>query len=86
MWERLGFFAAVLMPFWNIPLIIRLEQRKSAGDISLAWVLGVWACIVLMLPAGLQSPDPAYRAFCLVNSVFFTVVVIQVLRYRKTSR
>ena len=78
----LGLVAAVAMPFWNIPLIVRIQRRKSSRDISLAWVLGIWACILLMLPSALVSPDAIFRAFAVVNSVLFTAVVVQVLRHR----
>jgi hypothetical protein len=83
MWHTIGFLAAVLMPLWNIPLIWHLERRKSSRDISLPWALGVWGCILLMLPDGLRSADPTFRAFCVVNVVCFTVVVVQVLRYHR---
>ena len=35
-----------------------------------------------MLPAGLASPDPIFRVFAIVNLLFFSVVVAQVIRYR----
>ena len=35
-----------------------------------------------MLPSALASPEAVFKAFGLVNTVFFTAVVIQVLRYR----
>ncbi len=78
----LGLTAAVVMPFWNIPLIVKIQQRRSSRDISLAWVVGVWMCIVLMLPAALASPDVTFRVFTLVNTVLFTAVLVQVLRFR----
>ena len=80
--EVLGFVAAVVMPFWNIPLILKIQQRKSSKDLSLGWALGVFFCILLMLPAGLSSPDRTFRVFTIVNSVLFAGVVIQVIRYR----
>ena len=80
--QTVGLIAAVAMPFWNIPLIIRISQRKSSKDISLPWALGVLSCIVLMLPSALASPDVIFKAFGVVNSVFFTAVVVQVVRYR----
>ena len=80
--KMIGLIAAVVMPLWNIPLIWKLEQRKSSKDISTAWAVGVWVCILLMLPSGLQSTDAVFRAFAIVNTVFFTAVAIQVLRYR----
>jgi len=80
---RVGLIAAIILPFWNIPLILRIIQRKSSADISLWWVLGVWTCIVLMFPAGLRSTDVVWRTFNIVNFVFFTGVVAVTLRYRK---
>ena len=80
--EKLGWISAVVLPFWNIPLIIRIERRKSSKDISLAWALGVFSCLVGMLPSGLQSPDPVFKAFTCVNLTIFSAVVAQVLRYR----
>ena len=80
--ETIGMVAAAAMPLWNIPLILRIERRRSSGDISLAWVLGVWACILLMSPAAVRSSDPAFRIFGWMNLVLFTGVVVQVLRFR----
>lgn len=81
--EQLGFLAAVAMPMWNIPLIIKISKRKSAGDISLVWALGVFACILLMLPAALKSPDRAFRVFGILNTVLFGAAVVQIFRYRR---
>lgn len=80
--QTIGLIAAVLMPLWNIPLIVRIEKRKSSRDISVSWALGVLACILLMLPASLISPDPVLRVFGVANAILFTAVVIQILRYR----
>lgn len=80
--ERLGLIAAVVLPLWNIPLIVRITRRRSSRDVSLWWALGVYGCLLLMLPAGLTSGDAVFRTFTLVNIVLFTLVVIQVLRYR----
>ena len=70
------------MPFFNIPLIIRIQRRKSSRDISLSWALGVWACMAAMLPSGLASSDIVFQAFTVSNVVLFSGVVVQVLRYR----
>ena len=77
-----GLIAGVLLPLWNIPLVLRIGRRRSSADISLAWAVGVWACILLMLPAALVSSDVVFRIFSILNAVFFTAVVIQVFRYR----
>lgn len=82
----IGLIAAVAMPLWNIPLILRIWKRRSSADISVAWVVGVWACIVLMLPSALLSNDFVFRAFGVVNTVFFTAVLIVVLMHRKPPR
>ena len=80
--EKLGWISAVVLPFWNIPLIVRIGQRKSSKDISLAWALGVLICLVGMLPSGLRSADGVFKAFTVVNLAIFSLVVVQVLRYR----
>lgn len=80
--QWLGMVAAVAMPLWNIPLILRIERRRSSADLSLAWALGVFGCIVLMLPAALHSPDAVFRVFSVANAVLFGAVVVQMLRYR----
>lgn len=77
--QILGVVSGVLMPFFNIPLIVRIARRRSSADISLAWVVGVWLCIVGMVPSSLQSSDVVLYAFGVVNVVFFTGVLIAVL-------
>ncbi len=80
--KTLGLVAAVILPLWNIPLILQIRHRRSSKDISLAWAFGVFACLLVMLPGGLRSPDPVYRTFTVVNAVLFSGVVVAVLRYR----
>jgi hypothetical protein len=79
--QILGVVSGVLMPFFNIPLILRIARRRSSEDISVAWVVGVWLCIVGMVPASLQSSDVVLYAFGIVNVVFFTGVLIAVLYF-----
>lgn len=83
--EQVGLVASVAMPLWNIPLIVKIIKRKSSNDISLSWVLGVWACCLLMAPSGFTSTDIVWRTFNIVNIVLFTGVVIVVLKYRKKT-
>ena len=78
----IGIVAAVILPFWNIPLIIRIQKRKSSQDISLFWVVGVWVCLLLMLPSAVVSSDIVFKVFSFVNIVFFSLVVLQTFRYR----
>lgn len=84
--EKIAFVAAIILPLWNIPLIVRIIKRGSSKDISLYWVLGVWTCFVLMAPEGFTSPDPVWRAFNIMNIILFTAVLITVLAYRKGRR
>jgi len=83
--EKLGFVSAVILPLWNIPLMLRVIHRRSSQDISLWWALGVWVCILMMFPAGIQSPDPIWRTFTWTNTVLFTAVVLVTLKYRKKT-
>jgi len=77
-----GLISAVVLPLWNIPLIWRVIKRRSAADISLFWLFGVWLCFIFMLPSALLSTDFVLRAFGVVNIIFFTMVVITVMIYR----
>lgn len=77
--------AAVVMPMFNIPLIVKIIKRKSSADLSLAWALGVWVCILLMTPQALRSQDISYKAFGSVNLIFFSAVTFFILKYRRKS-
>ena len=81
--EKVAFIAAIVLPLWNIPLIVRVIKRKSSEDISIYWVMGVWICFLLMAPQALTSSDIVWRAFNIMNLILFTAVVIAVLAYRK---
>ena len=81
--EHIGLAASVALPLWNIPLIMNIIKRRSSADISIAWVMGVWICSLLMAPAGLMSKDIGWKSFNIVNLILFTGVVIVVLKYRK---
>ena len=81
--ERIGLIASIVMPLWNIPLIVKIVQRRSSKDISISWAMGVWICAILMAPSGFTSKDMVWRCYNIVNLVLFTGVVIAVWRYRK---
>lgn len=81
----IGLIAAIVLPFWNIPLILRIMERKSSRDISLGWAYGVFGTLLAMLPAALVSEDLVFKVFNLVNISLFSVVVVMVVRYRKTD-
>jgi uncharacterized protein with PQ loop repeat len=79
----IGLVAAIVLPFFNIPLIVKIVKRRCAHDISLSWVWGVWICTLLMAPSGFTSTDLVWRCYNIVNLVLFTGVVIAVWRFRK---
>lgn len=83
--QKIAFIAAIILPLWNIPLIVRIIHRKSSKDISIYWVFGVWICFLLMAPDAFRSSDPVWRAFNIANLILFTAVVIAVVAYRKTG-
>jgi hypothetical protein len=80
--DKIALIAAVTLPFWNIPLIWRIVERKSSQDISLAWCLGVFVCILAMAPQGLTSTDKIWRLFNIANLFWFSLVTITVIYYR----
>lgn len=79
----LGLCAAVILPLWNIPLIVRIIQRRSSQDISLWWAVGVWVCLVIMAPSGLISKDIVWKVFNIVNFILFSAVMITAVMYHK---
>lgn len=84
--KTIALIAAIILPLWNIPLIVRIIKRRSSKDISIPWALGVWICFLLMAPEAIRSPDLVWRTFNVVNLVLFTAVVVVVLIYRKISK
>lgn len=81
--DTIAFFVAIILPFFNIPLIIRMIQRKSSEDINLFWALGVWICLLLMAPSAFRSADMIWKTFNMINVVLFSSVVITVFYFRK---
>ena len=81
--QAIGMLSGIIMPLFNIPLILRIVRRRSSGDISLVWVIGVWSCVIAMLPSSLQSPDPVLVVFGIINSLFFSVVFFTVLYFHR---
>jgi uncharacterized protein with PQ loop repeat len=84
--EMLALIASVVMPLWNIPLIVKIIQRKSSGDLSLAWLWGVWLCMLFMVPWAIVTRDVVLKVFSLVNFVLFSSVVVVVVKYRHGAK
>ncbi|PIU41875.1 MAG: hypothetical protein COS99_03130 [Candidatus Omnitrophica bacterium CG07_land_8_20_14_0_80_42_15] len=83
--QKIGLIAAIILPLWNIPLIVRIIKRRSSEDISMFWALGVWICLLLIAPSGFTSKDIVWRTYNVVNFVFFSAVTAIVLLYRKAK-
>jgi hypothetical protein len=80
--EVLALAASVIMPLFNIPLIVKIIRRRSSDDLSLSWLFGIWGCILLMIPWALVTQDVVLRAFGIMNFLLFSAVVVVVLKYR----
>ena len=78
--KTVGLIAAIILPLFNIPLILKMIKRKSSSDISLCWALGVWCCLLLMAPSGFTSEDIVWKTFNYANIVLFTIVVITAIK------
>ncbi len=74
--------AAIVLPFWNIPMIVRISRRKSSDDVSLWWAFGVLVCLLLLVPSGLASQDAVFKVYSVVNFILFAALVVQIMRYR----
>ena len=83
MTQKIALIAAIILPLWNIPLIVRVIKRKSSKDISVYWALGVWTCFVFMAPEAIRTDDIVWKTFNIVNLIFFSAVLVTVLVYRK---
>jgi len=81
--KTIGFWAAVILPLWDIPLIVRVVRRKSSQDISLIWAVGIWVAAVLMAPSAFIKADRIAIGFNVMNVVMLTGVLIVTIKYRK---
>ncbi len=81
--KTLGFWAAVVLPLWDIPLIVRMVRRRSSQDISLAWIFGLWGASLFMAPSAFVSRDILAMGFNTMNVAMLTAVLAAVLKYRK---
>ena len=82
--ETVSLIAAAALPMFDIPLIVRIVKRRSSGDISISWIVGLWVCSIGMAPAAiLSSTDLVWKTFNIVNVVLLTGVLVAVIYYRK---
>lgn len=85
-YHTLGLVASIALPLFNIPLMMRMVERKSSADLSLIWVLGVFACIAATLPAAWHSPDVIFKVYQVINIIFFSGVTFLAVFYRRRNR
>ncbi|MDD2866191.1 MAG: hypothetical protein WC409_06240 [Candidatus Omnitrophota bacterium] len=83
--KTIALIAAVVLPLWNIPLIVKIHRRRSAEDFSRSWALGVWVCLALMFPAAMRSDDIVFKTYSIVNIILFSMVVGWVLRFKRKT-
>ena len=83
MMKTIALIAGIVLPLFNVPLIVRVIKRRSSKDLSMSWAIGVWTCFLLMLPESLHSSDIVWRVFSIMNITLFTCVMIVTLVYRK---
>ena len=83
MMQKIALIASIMLPLWNIPLIVRIIKRRSSKDLSLYWAIGVWLCFLAMFPMGIKSPDIVYRTFTYINFFFFTLVMVFTVLFHK---
>ncbi|MBI2066865.1 MAG: hypothetical protein HYW02_06835 [Deltaproteobacteria bacterium] len=87
--QNVGLVASITLPFFNIPLMIRMVKRRSSEDLSLIWVVGVFSCLLAILPTAWLSTDFVFKVFSIVNVLLFSGVVVLALFFRfahKTKR
>ncbi|MBI4374100.1 MAG: hypothetical protein HY542_04400 [Deltaproteobacteria bacterium] len=80
--EKLGWVASILLPFFNIPLMLRMIQRRSSADLSLLWVSGVFLCLLAMEPVALMSPDRLFKVFATMNVILYSGVAFLAFFFR----
>lgn len=84
--EMVSMVGAIALPLFDIPLIVRIIQRKSSADISVSWIVGLWVCSVGMAPAAIiSSEDLVWKTFNIVNVILLTGVLWAVIYYRKDT-
>ncbi|MBU4342996.1 MAG: hypothetical protein KKG21_03195 [Candidatus Omnitrophica bacterium] len=81
--DKIALVASLVMPLWNIPLIMRIIKRRSSNDISIYWAVGIWTCFLGMLPSALKSDFIVWKSFAIANLSMFTIVFLVTLLFHK---
>lgn len=78
-----GVVASVVLPLFNIPLILKIRRRGSSKDFSLTWAFGIMGCTLLMMPSVLMTSDIVFKAFGIINFISFSTVMFYILKYHR---
>jgi uncharacterized protein with PQ loop repeat len=78
-----GVVASVILPLFNIPLILKIRKTGSSKDYSLTWTFGIMGCTLFMLPSVLSTNDIVFKAFGIINLVTFSTVMFYILKYHR---
>ena len=78
-----GVVASVVLPLFNIPLILKIRKRGSSKDFSLTWTFGIMGCTLLMMPSVLVTPDIVFKAFGIINFISFSTVMFYILKHHR---
>ena len=78
-----GVVASVILPLFNIPLILKIRKTGSSKDYSLTWTFGIMGCTLLMFPSVLSTHDIVFKAFGTINLVTFSTVMFYILKYHR---
>jgi len=82
-WQTIGLWAGIMLPLWDIPLIVRVIRRKSSADISLLWTWGIWLSSVLMAPSAFVAHNTIAIGFNIVNVITLSIVLVVVVKFRR---
>ncbi|MBU1062345.1 MAG: hypothetical protein KJ952_06490 [Candidatus Omnitrophica bacterium] len=74
--DNIALVASIVLPLWNIPLIVRIIKRRSSNDISVHWAIGIWVCLLAMFPSGIKSDFIVWKVFTICNLLLFSGVVV----------
>lgn len=83
--DKIALIASIALPLWNIPLVIRIIKRRSSEDISLFWAIGVWVCLLAMLPSGLKNDFIVWKVFVIANFILFSFVAFVAILFHKNK-
>lgn len=81
----IGIVGSILMPLFNIPMIVRIIRRKSSQDFSLVGAAGLFSCMLLMLPQALRSEEISFKLLNFISVIVFGILIVSIIRYRSKS-